>query len=117
MAPPTVCLVSVPVKDLQKAYRFYNAVLGWEKSREFPTMWILDGAGEASLSLEVGWEPAGGAGIQFYLKVDDPAACLKQVVAHGGEVIEKPVKIDGYGTYAIAEDPDGNRIGFHAPEP
>ena len=116
MAPPAVYLVSIPVRDLEKAFKFYSAVLGWEKTKEFPTMWILKGEGDTNISLEVGWEPAKGSGIQFYLKVDDPAECLKTVEAHGGEVIERPVKIDGYGTYAIAEDPDGNRIGFHNPE-
>jgi predicted enzyme related to lactoylglutathione lyase len=115
MSPPSVCLVSIPVRDLQKAYKFYNAVLGWEVAKQFPTMWILNGPGETSLSLETGWEPSGGSGIQFFFKVEDPQACLKKVEANGGEVIEKPMTIPDYGTYAIAEDPDGNRLGFQQP--
>lgn len=44
------------------------------------------------------------------LMVDDVEACIKQVVANGGQQIGEVCEEDGFGKFAWFVDPEGNKI-------
>jgi uncharacterized protein len=110
----------IPVLDLDRAVKFYSAVLGQEvKKHEFPggTVGLLphnDG--------EVGGCLIGGAeekpsekGIMIYLnangRLDDAIAA---VLSNGGKIVEPKHPIGPFGYRAIIIDSEGNRVALHS---
>jgi predicted enzyme related to lactoylglutathione lyase len=55
------------------------------------------------------------SGVKFYVRVDDLAATLDRAVELGGTRVAEPTDLpEGYGSYAIFADPDGNPVGLWA---
>jgi uncharacterized protein len=109
----------LPVADLERASRFYAAVLGIKVSREK--------AGNFSFAvLEHGGTGNGGclipnakevsaAGILVYMNVDGRMRdALAQVEKQGGRVLKSTESIGGHGFRAIVLDSEGNRIALHS---
>ena len=48
----------------------------------------------------------------MYIEVDDPEKYLDQIEEMGGEVIVPATNIPGMLTFAIFEDPQGNKLGL-----
>jgi uncharacterized protein len=110
----------IPVLDLDRAVKFYSAVLGAPvKKQEFPgmTMGILphnDGEVGGCLFKSVEDKPS-EAGPMIYLNVNrrlDEA--IAAVVPNGGKVIKPTHAIGPYGSRAVVLDSEGNRIALHS---
>ena len=109
----------LPVADLERAGRFYSAVLGIEVTQE--------SAGNFKFAvLEHGPQGNGGClvpkanevsatGILVYMNVDGRIRdAIKQAEKHGGRVVEKITGIGPHGFRAVILDSEGNRIALHS---
>jgi uncharacterized protein len=110
----------IPVKDLDRAIRFYTAVLGTPvKKEEFPNVAIglfpfSDGEIGGCLYLTDKNRPSTD-GPRVYLNVqgrlDD---AISAVGPNGGRVVEPRHAIGTYGFRAIIDDSEGNRVALHS---
>ena len=110
----------IPVLDLDRAVKFYSAVLGAPvKKQEFPgmTMGILphnDGEVGACLFKSAEDKPS-EAGPMIYLNVNGRLdEAIGAVVPNGGKVIKPKHAIGPYGSRAVILDSEGNRIALHS---
>ena len=105
-------LVSHYVKDMDRAYAFYNETLGMSPDTK-SSGWSTLKCGDFLLALHI--LPAGNAGLVPHaglnLEVDDLDAAVKEVEAGGGTV--RQVREAGGGApvrLAEVADPDGNNF-------
>jgi len=120
----TIVWTDIPVTDMDRARKFYSAVL----QTEIP---LMDGAngdvallpgdpqqGEVSGDLARGENQKPGMdGCTIYLdSKGDPEGMIERVVAAGGSVLV-PVASMGemVGSIGFFQDSEGNRIGVHKP--
>jgi predicted enzyme related to lactoylglutathione lyase len=110
----------IPVLDLDRAIRFYSAVLGAEvEKREFPgmTAGILphnDGEVGGALVTSETEKPA-EKGVMIYLNVNGRLdEALVSVVAKGGRVLQPKQPIGPFGFRAMILDSEGNRVALHS---
>ena len=112
--------VDIPVLDLDRAIRFYSAVLaGKVQKEEYPGMAIgllpgsdPDVTGSLHVSAE---EQPSDHGPLIYLNVQgrlDDAVAL--VEPNGGKVLKPKQSIGPYGFRAIVLDSEGNRVALHS---
>ncbi len=115
-----VTYFEIPVKDLDRALRFYEAVFGITLDRQtidgyemalFPS---LDGAPGATGALAKGdvYVP-GKSGPVLYFGTEDIDTLLERVRAAGGSVLYPKKSIGDLGFVAEFEDSEGNRIALH----
>jgi uncharacterized protein len=110
----------IPVLDLNRAVKFYSAVLGAEvKRQEFPgtTVGILphnDGEVGGCLFTSPDDRPS-DKGLLIYLnangRLEDAIAAAS---ANGGKVLKGKHPIGPYGSRAIILDSEGNRVALHS---
>jgi uncharacterized protein len=110
----------IPVTDIDRAIRFYSAVLGAEvKKLELAgsAMGLLPGAsGEVTgtLWLGPGGEP-GDKGPLLYLncagRLDEAVAAVEP---KGGKIVQPKASIMPHGFRAIVLDSEGNRVALHS---
>jgi len=116
--PPTIangkiCYLEIPALDVGSSSHFYRNVFGWNvRRRGDGHLAFDDGAGEVSGSWVVGRPPAAAPGLLVYVMVDDVAATVERVVAHGGEIVQ-PVGADAPEITARFRDPAGNVLGLY----
>jgi predicted enzyme related to lactoylglutathione lyase len=108
----------IPVADLDRATRFYAAVLGVEVQKEqfgdfsFAVIEHRDGNGGCLVpnSAEIST-----GGIMIYLNADGRIRqAVAEVETHGGRVIEPVHPIGPHGFRAVIHDSEGNRIALHS---
>ena len=111
----------IPVKDLDRAVRFYEKVFEVKLSTEemaglkmamFP---FKQGAPGAAGSLVQGasYEPS-HAGSVVYFTVEDIPEALRRITANGGRTLMPKTGIGEYGSIAQFEDTEGNRLALHS---
>jgi len=111
----------IPARDLDRAQRFYETLLGVPLRREamgpqttlalFP--YDEPGAG-GCLMHAPGLEPAVN-GTLAYLGVAELDAVLARLDRAGGQLLTPKVTLpDGMGVFAHVQDSEGNRVGLHA---
>jgi hypothetical protein len=118
-SPDRVVWFDLPVADLDRATKFYAAVLGIKVSKEK--------MGNFSFSvLEHGPEGNGGClipnaadvsatGILVYMNVDGRIRdALRQAEQLGGRVVKPVESIGQHGFRAIIMDSEGNRVALHS---
>ena len=118
-SPDRVVWFDLPVADLERASRFYAAVLGIAVS---PVK-----AGNVNFAvLEHGPDGNGGclipnakevsaAGILVYMSVEGRIRdAVAQTQKHGGRVLKATESIGPHGFRAIVLDSEGNRIALHS---
>ena len=112
----------IPVTDIDRAQRFYEAMLGAPLRREAmgaQTLAVLPyaepGVGGALLAGPQAPLPGAGGSI-FYLAAEPSLdAALARALAAGAQLLVPRVDLpDGMGAFVHLRDPDGNRIGLHA---
>jgi predicted enzyme related to lactoylglutathione lyase len=110
----------IPVKDLDRAIRFYSAVLGAPvKKEEAPgmSMGILahqDGEVGGCLFKSETDEPS-TKGPLLYLNANGRLdQAIAAVEAGGGKILQPKHPIGPYGHRAIVLDSEGNRIALHS---
>jgi predicted enzyme related to lactoylglutathione lyase len=110
----------IPVQDLERATRFYAAVLGREvKRHDFSgvTVGILPhNDGEVGGCLLTGQEEKPGKdGVMIYLNASGRLdEAVGAVAANGGSVIKPKHAIGPFGYRAIVIDSEGNRVALHS---
>lgn len=115
-----VVWVDIPVLDLDRAVRFYSAVLGGEvRLQDYPgrKIGLLPGAEHdvtGCLFTRAGEQPS-DKGPVVYLSVQGRLdEALAQVEAHGGKILKPRHPIHPYGDRAVILDSEGNRIALHS---
>lgn len=125
MNAPTHALnwFEIPVRDLDRAQRFYEQVLQRPLKREamgpeltlavFP---YAQGQGAGGCLMAGGPLQPAAQGTLVYLdagpRLDDAAA---RVAGAGGRVLQPRVDLpEGMGAFVHIQDPEGNRVGLHA---
>jgi predicted enzyme related to lactoylglutathione lyase len=112
--------VDIPTVNLDRAIRFYSAVLGGQvEKQEYPGMVIatLPGKeGESSGCLYVSETVKPSAdGPLVYLNVHGRLdEALEAVGPSGGRVLEPKVSIAPFGFRGVILDTEGNRIALHS---
>ena len=108
----------IPVTDLDRAAKFYAAVLGVGVKKET--------FGDSSFCVIEHHEGNGGClvpnhaeiaagGVLLYLNVDGRMRdAVAKVVPNGGTVIEETHSIGPHGFRAIVLDSEGNRVALHS---
>jgi predicted enzyme related to lactoylglutathione lyase len=116
----TIVWCDIPVVDLDRAIRFYTAVLGAPvKKQEYPGMAIgLLPGGETEVSGCLHKSPTdkpSDQGPLLYLnckgRLDEAVAA---VAPNGGKVVQPKHAIGPYGFRAIVLDSEGNRVALHS---
>ena len=123
MATNPVTYFEIPVSNIGRAVRFYEAVLeiglerqdidGYEMAL-FPSNPGAPGASGALAKGDV-YVPA-KTGPVFYFNVGDIDAVLVRAISHGGKVLYPRKDIGEFGTVAEFEDSEGNRIALLSPK-
>ncbi len=99
-------VIVFPIKDLDKAKKFYGAFLSTEP--------YVDGTyyvGYKVGDVEVGLDPHGKAVIS-YTDSDDIEASIKSLQDAGGETAQAPKDVGAGLLIAQVKDADGNVVGF-----
>jgi Predicted enzyme related to lactoylglutathione lyase len=116
--PPTlangkICYVEFPAVDVTKSAEFYAKVFSWGiRKRGDGQTAFDDSVGQVSGTWVTGRKPAGEPGLLLYVMVDDVAATIDDVIAHGGKLVQ-PVGADAPEITARIKDPAGNTIGLY----
>lgn len=111
--------IDIPVADLDRASKFYAAVLGIQVHQEafegfsFAVLDHQDGNGGCLVPRES--EIASDRGILVYLNVDQRIQdAVAQVEKQGGQIVQPIHSIGPHGFRAIVIDSEGNRIALHS---
>ena len=127
MSKNAVCWFEIYVDDMPRAKAFYEAVLGQDLTRldnpevkkDFPQpeMWAfpmneVPGASGAICKME--GVAAGGNSTLVYFDSEDCSIESGRVADAGGKLVVPKMSIGDYGFIAIAQDTEGNNIGFHS---
>ncbi len=126
MTSPTHALTwfEIPVRDLDRAQRFYEQVLQRPMEREamgpgitlavFPYAQGQGAGGCLKAAADV--VPAGHGTIVYLDAGPLLDATTARVAAAGGRVVQARIDLpEGMGAFVHIEDPEGNRVGLHAP--
>ncbi len=125
MSADTLCWTDIPVANLDRAVRFYSAVLGKEVSKmsEQGSEYGLLPHEEQNASgcLCVGSDSAGSenkpslTGPLIYLSVEGRLdEAVKAVAPNGGKVLQEKHPIGLHGFRAVVIDSEGNRLALHS---
>ena len=106
--------IEIPVRSLERARVFYEAVLGWRVDRahrdEQGAYAMFARGHEVGGLLRELPEASFGDGVRLYCPVEDLGGALAAAVEHGGAVVREPAEFPG-GAYALVTDPDGTVLG------
>jgi hypothetical protein len=118
--PNQIVWCDIPVIDLDRAIRFYSAVIGGEvKKYDYPGMSIgvlpeADSAASGCLYTAEGEKPS-AQGPLVYLncsgRLDDAIAAVE---SNGGKVLKPKHQIGQHGFRAVILDSEGNRLALHS---
>ena len=125
MSANTLCWTDIPVIDLNRAIKFYSAVLGNEVSKiseaGFEYGLLPHEEQNSSGCLCVGSDSAGSEnkpsriGPLIYLSVEGRLNdAVKAARANGGKILEENQQIGPHGFRAMIVDSEGNRIALHS---
>lgn len=113
----------IPVGDMERAKKFYEAVFniainvnqfGAFKMGWFPSDHSKSGATGSLVQHEM-YQPSATDGPLLYFSCKDVAVELGRVEDAGGEIIQQKTQIgEGHGFMALLKDTEGNRIALHS---
>ncbi len=112
----------IPVQDIERAQRFYEALLDTPLQRmdmgDYKMVMLPadDGGVSGCLSLGEDCTPSANSGTTVYINAEPSLdAMISRVENAGGKVTIPRTEIDGgHGFFAHILDSEGNRIGLHA---
>ena len=125
MSADTLCWTDIPVTNLDRAIKFYSAVLGNEVRRMseagFEYGLLPHEEQNASGCLCVGGDSMGDenqpsdTGPLIYLSVEGRFNdAVKAARSNGGKVLQEKQRIGLHGFRAIIVDSEGNRVALHS---
>ncbi|MDB5131252.1 MAG: hypothetical protein JWR02_1001 [Mucilaginibacter sp.] len=108
-----ICYVEIPTADIAASANFYHAVFGWPlRDRNSGILSFDDGVGIVSGMWVNDRKPSAEQGLMIYVMVDDAAAAVDAVNAHGGKIVQ-PLGRDAPEITARFADPFGNVLGIY----
>ena len=115
MKTNSITWFEIYVQDLDRAKKFYEAMLGIELNPMlgFPQDADLNGSSGSIIKAE--GMPSGGNSTLVYFECDDCSVEASRVNDAGGELIREKMSIGEFGFVAHAKDSEGNMIGLHSP--
>lgn len=110
--------IEIPVADLARAARFYEAVFEHAPTEvihdDTRSLTIIDGQPTVSLNRTAGFEPSDRGSLPYF-HLDGPLdEVLVRVTASGGAVVEPPAARADLGVFALVTDSEGNAMYLHA---
>lgn len=111
------------VNEMERAEGFYKTVLGAEmEDMSDPTgetemksfVGNMEVYGAAGALVKAPYANPGPGGTQIYFSVEDCATQQARVEEAGGKVIRPKFSIGQFGFVALAQDTEGNIIGFNS---
>lgn len=111
----------IPVTDMDRAKKFYEAVLGYKLELNemgpalmawFPMEQGAEGTTGSLIKAE-GYTPS-DSGSMVYFSVDDIENTLVKVNENGGSTFNPKTSIGEYGFVAHFTDTEGNRVALHS---
>jgi predicted enzyme related to lactoylglutathione lyase len=118
--PNQVVWFDIPVLNLDRAIRFYSAVLGAEvKKEQFQGMALgvlpHEDKGVGGCLFQQEGERPSGHGPLLYLNAQGRLdQALAAVEPNGGRVLQPKHSIAPHGFRAVVLDSEGNRVGLHS---
>lgn len=118
-----VIYVEIPVKDLERAMKFYQTVFALQPSQIYTdevrrTNTLVNPAqpGEVGVSLNQtkNFEPSNKGPLVYFEPGDDLIDSLKRVEQSGGKIVEPQTPMGGAGHYAIITDSEGNALALYS---
>ncbi len=112
----------IPVSDLEKAKKFYEAVFNYSltvndagtlKMALFPSQEGIMGSTGALVQMDN--YTASEEGCIVYLSVNDIAKTLAKIEENGGKTLQPQAAMGDLGYLAQFQDCEGNRVGLYAP--
>ncbi|MEE8198215.1 MAG: VOC family protein [Thermoplasmata archaeon] len=118
LKPGSIVHIELPVKDRDRAKKFYGDLFGW-KFQDVPEMdyTLFETANGPGGGLFVPQEGQFDKGALNYILVDDIEAKSKEIEAAGGEVIGPTVEMPGRGWWAVFTDPEGTTLAIFQSAP
>lgn len=110
----------IPVTDMDRAIRFYTAVLGREVMKEVSpsgAIGILPHAGDevGGCLVKAADNRPSDKGPLVYVNADGRLdAAIAAATKNGGKVLQSKHSIGPYGSRAILLDSEGNRLALHS---
>jgi predicted enzyme related to lactoylglutathione lyase len=106
---------AVNADDVQRARAFYESVFGWTFAPWGPPgFYQTRSSGGGHLGALQERRTIGGnvmPGVELTFGVDDLAATIGAIEAHGGKVMMQPFHIQGVGQLIFFQDSEGNVAG------
>ncbi len=123
MAHNPVGWFEIYVQDMERARKFYTAVLQVKLERLGGTeleMWAfpmhMGNAGASGALVKMPGFPSGGNSTLVYFSCADCADEAGRVAKAGGRIEKPKFSIGEYGHIALACDTEGNLFGLHSPK-
>ena len=125
LRPNPINWTTIPVTDMDRAVRFYNAVfdlklepqeMGGETMAFLPMDAEAHGSSGALWKGEGDLKPGEMGPETFFGCTGDLTKALDRIEAAGGAVLSGKTPIGPNGFIAHARDSEGNRIGLHSTE-
>ena len=103
----------INAKDRNNLKDFYQTLFHWKVNDKNPLRYGLVDTNSDTKGISGGiFENEVSPGVIVYIEVDDPEEYLDKIEDMGGEVIVPATDIPSMLTFAIFEDPQGNRTGL-----
>jgi len=118
--PNHIVWVDIPVLKLDRAIRFYSAVMGAEVERQdYPGMSIgsfphKDNESAGCLYLSDTVKPSAEGPLVYLNASGRLDEALEAVEPSGGKILQQKESIGPFGFRAIILDTEGNRIALHS---
>jgi len=100
-------LIVYPVKDIEKAKKFYGSFLGVDPYAESP-YYIGYKVGDQ----EIGLDPNSSVGPIAYTDTEDIKSSLQSMLEAGAEIVQNIKDVGGGLLVVQIKDTDGNTVGF-----
>lgn len=111
MAHPVVHF-EIGGRDGEALAAFYGRLFDWQTRPAGPDYWLVPpqagGIGGGLMQTRPGMP----ACVTFYVQVEDLDATLARAAELGARRLVEPTPIEGVGSFALFQDPEGNVVGL-----
>jgi len=119
--PNSINWFEIPVKDFNRAKKFYGTIFGIEMHEEMMgphQMGFFPGGGVSGAIVKSdGYEPSMDGTLIYLAAGEDLSGVMSKINEAGGKVLQPKTKVtDEIGFIAIFVDTEGNKVALHSPK-